>query len=525
MAYDVVVSYAREDRGIAVTLCNQLQAEGVQARIVTRVTRLDEGFAAEIAGMISMAKVLIVVMSANSNQSGQVIREVELATTNGLEILIANLDETKPTGSLGYFLSDKRWFSMKNKEVEAWETASEIRAYLGKEMSGQEDAVEKVQATINEIKNKPETETQNFKRKTTKAVLAMLAIPIFFILVIWMILSQFDFSGSPSDKDYEAAMQHIIVMQDSTLEKAIVKTLSNQGYMVEGELTEADLWELTSLKVISPDERERRLEDSLLKDFNQEIAENGLIEIDGIIESLDGLEYAKNLNALIIAGQSIQKIDALESLTSLTYLDLGGNQINNIVSLGSLKNIRVLNLNDNTIRDIGPLETLERVTDLNLSNNEIIDISSLEKMGEIKNIKLMNNKIHNIRTLGKLTSLEAIYLSGNEVDEISHLAELKKLIFLNAKGNRIISINDLSSLNKLKWLYLGENTIRDLSVLKEFESLIELGIEHNQLQNINVLEDLNEEFKMLWIDEQTYRANLELMERLEEADLVIQVIE
>ena len=525
MIDDVLISYAREDRDPAITLCNQLQAEGVQARIVSRVTRLDEGFAAEIAGMISMAKVLIVVMSADSNRSGQVIREVELATTNGLEILIAKLDDTKPTGSLGYFLSDKRWFSMKNKEVEAWETASEISAYLGKKMSGQEDVVEKVQATINEIKNKPETETQNFKRKTTKAVLAMLAIPIFFILVIWMILSQFDFSGSPSDKDYEAAMQHIIVMQDSTLEKAIIKTLSNQGYIVEGELTEADIWELTSLKVISPDEKERRLEDSLLKDFNQEIAENGLIEIDGMIESLDGLEYAKNLNALIIAGQSIQKIDSIESLTDLTYLDLGGNQINDITYLKDLTYIRVLNLKDNSIRDLAPLENLEQIVDLNLANNEIIDISPLGKMSEMKKIKLMNNKIHSLRTLEKLSSLEAINVSGNESEAIDHLSGLKRVNFLNAGDNQITSINDLSFLKEMKWLYLGENEIRDLSVLKELESLIELGIEYNEIQNMEVLEDLKEEFTVLWIDQESFDANFETMGRLEEAGLIIYVMD
>ncbi len=524
MIYDVVVSYAREDRELAVTLCNQLIAEGVQARIAPRVTKLDEGFAMEIAGMISMAKVLLVVMSADSNKSGQVIREVELATQSELEILIARLDDTKPTGSLGYYLSDKRWFSMKRKEVEPWETAHKISEYLETKKGDQEIAVEKVQASIDELKNKPETEGSNYKRKTYTAILAMLAIPLVFILIIWFIMSRFDFGGTPSDKEYEAARQHMIELQDPILEEAIRTTLSDQGYAVSGQLSEADLWELTSLKVISPDEN-GRIEEALLTEANRRMAENGLIEIDGVIETLDGLEYAKNLKELIVAGQSIQEIDPIANLTKLTFLDLGGNRISSIADLENLESVRVLILDYNAIRDIGVLEHLERVTELNLESNEIIDITSLGKMNKLKYVNLSNNKIHNIRALGKLESLEGIVIASNQINDIGVLADLKQLTRLNIQHNQVTNINELSSLTELQWLYLGENQIRDISVAKEFERLIGLGIENTMIQNIEVLEELHEKFKMLWIDAQTYDANFELMERLEEADIMVYVLE
>lgn len=143
MGYDVVVSYAREDREIAVKLCNQLDAEGVTARIAPREKVLDADFASEMIGMISEANALVVVVSSYSIRSGQVIRELELAKQNQLEILPVHFDDVKPTGSLAYYLSGKHWFSMLRKEVEPWETAQAISQYLKHEEKDGEDASKK----------------------------------------------------------------------------------------------------------------------------------------------------------------------------------------------------------------------------------------------------------------------------------------------------------------------------------------------------------------------------------------------
>jgi hypothetical protein len=130
MVYDVVVSYAREDREVAAKLCNQLDAEGVTARIASREKILDANFASEMIGLISDAKALVVVVSSYSIRSGQVIRELELANQNRLKILPVRLDDVKPSGSLAYYLSGKHWFTMLRKEVEPWETAHKISRYL-----------------------------------------------------------------------------------------------------------------------------------------------------------------------------------------------------------------------------------------------------------------------------------------------------------------------------------------------------------------------------------------------------------
>ncbi|BES64779.1 hypothetical protein SANA_12180 [Gottschalkiaceae bacterium SANA] len=91
---------------------------------------MDERYIMEVTEMIRSVKIAVVVISTYSGSSGQVKRELELATKNQLEILPVRLDDTKPSGSLGYYLSGKQWFSMKRNEVEPWETAHQISRYL-----------------------------------------------------------------------------------------------------------------------------------------------------------------------------------------------------------------------------------------------------------------------------------------------------------------------------------------------------------------------------------------------------------
>ncbi len=524
MGYEVVISYAREDRELALKLCSQMIEEGVETLTAPRVTDLDEGFAMEIAAMLSAANTLVVLMSAHANASGQVLRELELATQNNMEIIPVRLDDEKPTGSVAYFLSDKRWFNMKPGAVDPAETAKEIAQYLLDKKGEKEIAFEKVMATVEEAQANPQKEEVDFKRKTSSAILAMVAIPLFFILIIWLVLSQFDFFGSPSDQEYEAAKQHIIEFQDQTLEEAIRTTLSDHGYDVEGDLSEADLWELTSLKVISADEN-GRIADAVMTEANLRIAENGLIEIDGVIESLEGLQYAKNLTELMVSGQSIQKIDPIAGLEELVFLNLSGNRISDIQPLSELSRLYVLILDYNDIRDLTALSGLDQVAELNLENNEIIDIAPLGGMRELRHLNLQDNKVRNIRVFRELDRLETLNLAENDVGDVEDLADLTALTWLNLRENGIVDIAGLADLTKLQWLYVGENEISNISVLLEFEDLIGLGIENNRIQNLDVLDDLSEDFGILWIDFGAYDAERELMDKLEEKEITIHVIE
>lgn len=524
MGYEVVISYAREDRELAQQLCSQMIAEGVETLTAPRVSNLDEGFAIEIAAILSAAQTLVVLISEHANASGQVLRELELADQNNMDILPVRMDDTKPTGGMAYYLSNRRWFDRDAGRLDMDETAKKISRYLRDKKDEREIAFEKVRATVEGAQGKSEKEQVDFQRKTSSAVLAMVAIPLFFILIIWMILSQFNFFDRRSDQEYEAAKQNIIEFKDATLKEAVEETLINQGYEVGADLSEADLWELTSLKVVSPDEN-GRIADAVMTDANLRIVQNGLIEIDGVIESLEGLQVAKNLTELMISGQSVQSLAPIAGLKELVFLNLSGNRISDLESLKDLSRLHVLILDNNNIRDLTALAEVKQVVELNLANNEIIDIAPLGGMDDLRRLNLSGNKVHNIRVFRELNGLEYLNLSDNEVNDLLDLADLTSLTWLNVQTNQIEAIDDLADLTKLQWLYLGNNEISNISILLEFEELIGLGIENNRIQNIQVLDEMSESFSMLWIDFGLYDANQPFMDQLEEKSITIQIVE
>ena len=94
------------------------------------------------------------------------------------------------------------------------------------------------------------------------------------------------------------------------------------------------------------------------------------------IESLTGLEYATNLEILILEANRITDLSPLSNLTALQTLRLGHNFIVDISPLANLTQLTDLNLVDNQIKDVGALANLTQLTDLALANNVIKRLSS-----------------------------------------------------------------------------------------------------------------------------------------------------
>lgn len=102
-----------------------------------------------------------------------------------------------------------------------------------------------------------------------------------------------------------------------------------------------------------------------LEDFEEyEMTQQGL-------DSLDGIEYCKQLVTLDVSDNRISDISNLWNLQHLEELYLANNEIGLIDTLGNLLKLRVLDLSGNQINDISPLFELENLEYLNLVGNKI----------------------------------------------------------------------------------------------------------------------------------------------------------
>lgn len=109
MAHDVFVSYSNKDKNVANAIVAELEQEGIRCWIAPRDINPGRSWGEAINEAIEGSRFMVIVLSANSNQSRQVVREVERAVANNVIIIPFRIEDIDPTGAMAYFLSTEHW--------------------------------------------------------------------------------------------------------------------------------------------------------------------------------------------------------------------------------------------------------------------------------------------------------------------------------------------------------------------------------------------------------------------------------
>ncbi len=282
----------------------------------------------------------------------------------------------------------------------------------------------------------------------------------------------------------KAGQDDLVIIEDQALEEAVRAELD----LPTGEITVANMESLKELKAS-----------------------------DSGIASLDGLEYASNLEYLSLGKNQISDISPLADLHTLKNLHLQDNQLSDITPLEKLVNVYDLSLSNNQVSDISPLEGMAALKYLNLCENQITDISPLAELSNLHSIFIRNNEISEIPPLPGLTGLINIYLHDNQVNDISSLAKLDTLKSICLRNNQVSDISPLKDLNNLIHLYLSDNQVSDLSPLKDLTNLEALYLSNNQVSDISYLSEITKlKFLLLYDNEISDISSLSGMVELEE---------
>lgn len=106
---DVFISYSSPDREFAEAALAALEGAGIRCWIAPRDIVPGADWGATIVSAISDSRVLVLVYSSRSNDSPQVLREVERSVSKRLTILPLRIEDVAPTGSMEYFLGACHW--------------------------------------------------------------------------------------------------------------------------------------------------------------------------------------------------------------------------------------------------------------------------------------------------------------------------------------------------------------------------------------------------------------------------------
>jgi len=109
MAHDVFISYSSKNKPTADAMCARLEAHGIRCWIAPRDVLPGEPYGEAIVNAIHSSRLMVLIFSADSNRSQQVMREVERAVSTGIAILPFRIEDVPLSPSMEYFISAPHW--------------------------------------------------------------------------------------------------------------------------------------------------------------------------------------------------------------------------------------------------------------------------------------------------------------------------------------------------------------------------------------------------------------------------------
>ena len=103
------ISYSSQDQETAESLCAALEADGTRCWIAPRDVKGGRPYSGQITQAIRESRVLLLLLSAASNASKQVLREVERAAHCQNFLLTFRIEPVTPGDDLAYFLGADHW--------------------------------------------------------------------------------------------------------------------------------------------------------------------------------------------------------------------------------------------------------------------------------------------------------------------------------------------------------------------------------------------------------------------------------
>jgi uncharacterized protein (TIGR02145 family) len=136
----IFVSYCTKDKEIAFNLVDCLEKSDIRCWIAPRDIPAGSKWAGEIMKALDEAEMLILVLSEQSNNSDQVLTELETAKSRRIPIIPVFIEDVKLTVAVKYFIQSHQWLDAKGDR-------------FGEAVEGLIESIEKFQ--LQAIKNNP----------------------------------------------------------------------------------------------------------------------------------------------------------------------------------------------------------------------------------------------------------------------------------------------------------------------------------------------------------------------------------
>lgn len=119
MAHDLFLSYSSQDKLIATRLCDAIEQAGFPCWLAPRDVLPGRDWSEEIIDALNASRAIVLLFSAHSNSSPQVLREIERGINKRLPILVFRIEDVPLSKGMEYFLSVPHWFDALTPPLES----------------------------------------------------------------------------------------------------------------------------------------------------------------------------------------------------------------------------------------------------------------------------------------------------------------------------------------------------------------------------------------------------------------------
>ena len=132
MSANIFISFASQDRKVAMTLCSALESRGFRCWISARDILPGENFQSAIVRAIRNAKIMLLVFTGNSNNSEEMNKELALASQSKLIVVPLRIEDVTPNDAFAYEFATRQWIDFfADWEFAIQQLAQRIGAALG----------------------------------------------------------------------------------------------------------------------------------------------------------------------------------------------------------------------------------------------------------------------------------------------------------------------------------------------------------------------------------------------------------
>jgi hypothetical protein len=108
----IFITHSSKDQKVARTICTALEHRGLACWISSRNVRPGQNYQEQIVKAIRTAKIMVLVFTANANNSNEIKKELALASQNNLVVIPVRIEDVVPNEAFAYEFATRQWIDL-----------------------------------------------------------------------------------------------------------------------------------------------------------------------------------------------------------------------------------------------------------------------------------------------------------------------------------------------------------------------------------------------------------------------------